>query len=177
MRHLGANHNMVIQGPSAYKGNWFIGERLGDDPTNKVLGIVGFGRIGQSLAQKCRAAFNMEVCGRGGGRATRTSLRLYYTRPHFKPTLRCLRRRQRADHLPRQVSRSGVSTVCLPSSLRSADDMWPVDLRHACMGVGWNSRRWSARARCPMPHAPTHRYPILASTHTPSYHATGIASV
>jgi lactate dehydrogenase-like 2-hydroxyacid dehydrogenase len=58
---------MVIQGPSAYKGNWFIGERLGDDPTNKVLGIVGFGRIGQSLAQKCRAAFNMEVCGRGGG--------------------------------------------------------------------------------------------------------------
>eukprot|EP01052_Picozoa_sp_SAG31_P041820 SAG31_NODE_6448_length_2014_cov_51.121155_3_plen_264_part_00 len=61
MRHLGANHMIVKGGPEAHGNKWFIGEQLGDDPTNKILGVVGFGRIGQALAQKCRAAFNMEV--------------------------------------------------------------------------------------------------------------------
>lgn len=31
------------------------------DPTNKSLGIVGFGDIGLSIAQKCEASFNMKI--------------------------------------------------------------------------------------------------------------------
>eukprot|EP01047_Picozoa_sp_COSAG01_P070130 COSAG01_NODE_10547_length_2135_cov_1.246071_1_plen_209_part_00 len=61
MRHLGANHQMVAEGAKSHKGRWYIGEKLGDSPLNKTLGVVGFGRIGQSLAEKCRVAFNMRV--------------------------------------------------------------------------------------------------------------------
>jgi glyoxylate reductase len=67
-RRLGANHMAVVAGPEASARTWFVGAGgLGDDPgeyfggPNKVLGIVGFGRIGQALAQKCRAAFNMDI--------------------------------------------------------------------------------------------------------------------
>jgi glyoxylate reductase len=67
-RRLGVNHMAVVAGPAASASSWFVGAGgLGDDPgnyfggPNKILGIVGFGRIGQALAQKCRAAFNMDI--------------------------------------------------------------------------------------------------------------------
>ncbi|KAF5679399.1 D-isomer specific 2-hydroxyacid NAD-binding protein [Fusarium heterosporum] len=44
--------------------DWAKSRELGDqavDPTNKSLGIVGFGNIGLSIAQKCEAAFGMKI--------------------------------------------------------------------------------------------------------------------
>jgi glyoxylate reductase len=67
-RRLGANHMAVVAGPDDSAPTWFVGAGgLGDDPgeyfggPNKILGIIGFGRIGQALARKCRAAFNMDI--------------------------------------------------------------------------------------------------------------------
>ena len=61
-RHLGSNHMEMKMDPAASSSNWFGGpEGLGDDLTNKTLGVCGFGRIGQNLAQKCRVAFNMRI--------------------------------------------------------------------------------------------------------------------
>ena len=51
--------------PSAAKGaGWDYKEMrsiIGDSPTGLTLGIIGFGRVGQSLAYKARAAFGMRV--------------------------------------------------------------------------------------------------------------------
>ena len=67
-RRLGVNHMAVVEGPSASRESWFIGVGgLGDDPgdyfggPNKILGVIGFGRIGQALARKCHAAFGMDI--------------------------------------------------------------------------------------------------------------------
>lgn len=34
---------------------------VGDDPTGKTLGLIGFGRIGQTFAAKAQAAFGMKI--------------------------------------------------------------------------------------------------------------------
>ncbi|MDR1520706.1 MAG: hydroxyacid dehydrogenase [Planctomycetota bacterium] len=45
-------------------GNWEIrNQRKGVDLDGKTLGVVGLGRIGKLVAEKARAAFNMEILG------------------------------------------------------------------------------------------------------------------
>ena len=66
MRRGAINHELVrasslAQDVSTRKWGWATGHSLGDDPEGKTLGIIGFGRIGQSLARKCNLAFGMKI--------------------------------------------------------------------------------------------------------------------
>ena len=70
-RQLGINHELVRRDgakPSDTRDwKWGSAESNGHplwgatDPEGKVLGVLGFGRIGQSLARKCHLAFGMGV--------------------------------------------------------------------------------------------------------------------
>jgi hypothetical protein len=51
----------LAQDVATRKWGWATGHSLGDDPEGKTLGIIGFGRIGQSLARKCNLAFGMKI--------------------------------------------------------------------------------------------------------------------
>lgn len=57
-RRLGEGYRDVREGRW---GAWGPRAHLGVDLEGQTLGVVGFGRIGQSLARKCRAAFGMRV--------------------------------------------------------------------------------------------------------------------
>ena len=54
----------LISDRALRKGNFKIREEFGGvDLNEKTLGIIGVGRIGSTVAQKCKAAFNMKVLG------------------------------------------------------------------------------------------------------------------
>ena len=102
-RRLGANHMAVVAGPEASQPTWFVGAGgLGDDPENKVLGVIGFGRIGQALAHKCRGAFNMEI--------------IYYDPFHIQNTVVGARQMDTLDELLEAADFVSINSVLDDSS-------------------------------------------------------------
>ena len=102
-RRLGANHMAVVAGPEASQPTWFVGAGgLGDDPENKVLGVIGFGRIGQALAHKCRGAFNMEI--------------IYYDPFHIQNTVVGARQMDTLDELLETADFVSINSVLDDSS-------------------------------------------------------------
>ncbi len=61
---VAAAHNFALMDRETRAGNWEIrNKRKGVDLFGKTLGVVGLGRIGRSVAEKCIAAFGMKVLG------------------------------------------------------------------------------------------------------------------
>lgn len=57
-------HHMSYFDREVRKGEWGMrNSRKGFDLDGKTLGVVGLGRIGRQVAEKCMAAFNMKVLG------------------------------------------------------------------------------------------------------------------
>ncbi|MCL2001556.1 MAG: hydroxyacid dehydrogenase [Planctomycetes bacterium] len=57
-------HHFAFMDRETRAGNWEIrNQRKGVDLFGKTLGIIGLGRIGRSVAEKCIAAFGMKVLG------------------------------------------------------------------------------------------------------------------
>ncbi len=61
---IAAAHNLAFMDKSTRAGDWEVrNKRKGTDLQGKTLGVIGLGRIGRSVAEKCIAAFGMKVLG------------------------------------------------------------------------------------------------------------------
>lgn len=61
---IAAAHHFAFMDRETRAGNWEVrNKRKGTDLCGKTLGVIGLGRIGRSVAEKCRAAFEMKVLG------------------------------------------------------------------------------------------------------------------
>ena len=59
---IAAAHHFAFMDRSTRSGDWEIrNKRKGVDLQGKTLGVVGLGRIGRAVAEKCMAAFGMKV--------------------------------------------------------------------------------------------------------------------
>ncbi len=61
---IAAAHHFAFMDRETRAGNWEVrNKRKGVDLFGKTLGVVGLGRIGRMVAEKCIAAFGMKVLG------------------------------------------------------------------------------------------------------------------
>eukprot|EP01052_Picozoa_sp_SAG31_P021796 SAG31_NODE_1703_length_7495_cov_3.115062_2_plen_216_part_00 len=64
MRKAAAGYRLCLSAGPPTGWDWdAMRDIVGDDPRGKTLGLIGFGRIGQTFAHKAIAAFGMKVRG------------------------------------------------------------------------------------------------------------------
>jgi glyoxylate reductase len=88
---LAAARRLVEGSLDAKAGRWLTWEPtgyLGQDLRGRTLGVVGMGRIGFALAQRCHAAFDMQILYCGPRRHERADLDLQATYTDFDSLLR-----------------------------------------------------------------------------------------